>query len=178
MHLLALALPAAALVAATFTAPAPHLQGSPISVPGCTGAVTTTGAPAICEVYGNPVASANDAQLVASGLPPNQFGIFMTSLVGAPPMVVNSGNGWLCINPAGSNGIGRFFYPNQIQSSGPLGQLTLDTTAGQWDLSALPTATGGPYAAMPGMTSHFAAWFREPVGAGWNFSGTALMTWQ
>ncbi len=177
MHLLALALPTATLLAATFTAPAPQLQTSPISVPGCIGAPTATGAPAICEVYGNPIASANDAQLVASGLPPNQFGIFMTGLSSVPAMTVSSGNGWLCINPAGGNGIGRFQGPNQIQSSGPLGTITIDTTAGQWNLASIPTATGS-YATVAGRTNYFAAWFREPVGAGWNFTGTAVMTWQ
>ena len=177
MPRLALAIAVTTLLPASFTAQAHHFSTSPISSPGCTGAVTSTGFPATCEVFGNSIASANDAQLVASGLPANQFVFFFTGLADVPPMTVNSGNGWVCINPAAAGGFGRFAAPNQIKNSGPLGTVTLDTNAGEWTLASIPSPWGN-YAAVAGRTSYFEAWFRDPVGAGYNFTGSAVMTWQ
>ena len=148
-----------------------------ICTPGCVGAVTSTGAPALCEVYGNLDASANDAELRATGVPANQFGLFATGLAQVSPMTVNSGNGWICIDPGAMGGLGRFQGANQIKNSGPTGTFSLDTTAGEWSLASVPTSTG-TYAVIAGTTNHFQAWFRDPVGAGWNFSSSTIVTWQ
>ncbi len=148
-----------------------------ISVPGCVGAITATGSPAICEVYGDIVAANGDAELRASDMPANQFGIFATGLATIAPMTVNSGNGWICINPGAQGGLGRFQGATQIKNTGAGGTFSLDSGAAEWDMTMIPTSTG-TYAAMTGTTSNFQAWFREPVGAGWNFTGSCAVTWQ
>ncbi len=147
-----------------------------ISTPGCVGAVTSTGSPANCVVTGSLNPLNNDAQLTATGLPQNEFGIFATGLAVIPPMTVNSGNGWICINPGALGGLGRFQGANQIKNSGANGTITLDTLTGEWSLSSIPTSTG-TYAAMAGLTSNFQAWFRDQVGLGYNFSGSCAVTW-
>ena len=147
-----------------------------ISSPECVGAPTTTGLPAVCFMYGDPVAANNDALLVAESVPPNEFGIFATGRAGVPAMTLISGNGWVCINTGAMGGLGRFQMGNQIKNSGPNGRFTLDTGASEWSLTSIPTSTGS-YAAMTGITSHFQAWFREPVGAGFNFTGSCSVTW-
>ncbi len=150
---------------------------STVSSPGCVGAVTATGSPAVCEVIGDIVPANNNAEIRASGVPLNQFGIFATGLATIPPSTIFSGNGWICINPVALGGLGRFQGAAQIKNSGLGGTFSLDTTLGEWDLTSMPTSTGS-YAVMAGITSNFQAWFREPVATGHNFSGSCSVTWQ
>lgn len=152
-------------------------EAPPVSDDGCVGANTSTGSPAICEVFGDAVAANNNAVLTASGLPLAQFGIFATGLESIPAQTANSGNGWLCINPNGQGGLGRFQGANQIKSTGTTGVISLDTNSGEWSLAAIPNSNG-TYAAMAGVTSSFQAWFRETGGANFNFSGSCSVTWQ
>lgn len=151
----------------------------PISQAGCIGAVTSTGAPAICQVFGDIVAANDDAVLTASGLPANQFGIFATGLATVPPNTILSGDGWICINPGIMGGLGRFQGSAQIKNSGATGEITLDTNTSEWSLTAVPTSVGS-YATMTGVTANFQAWFRDtPAGnTGFNFSGSCEVTWQ
>ncbi len=148
-----------------------------ISTPVCVGAVNATGAPGTFEVFGDAVAANNNAVLTAGNLPINEFGIFITGLDTIAPNTVFSGNGYVCINPTTQGGLGRFAAANQIKNSGAGGVITLDTNAGEWNLGSIPTSTG-VYAAMMGVTSNFQAWHREQVGAGFNFTSAAAVTWQ
>lgn len=151
--------------------------GGPISSAGCTGNVNATGVPGDIEVNGSAVGANNDAVLRAYNLPLNQFGIFATGLAPIDPGIINTGNGTLCINPGQQGGLGRFASAGQIKNTGTAGEFTLDTNAGEWDLSLIPTSVG-TYAAASGTTSYFQAWHREIAGAGWNFTGSCSVAWQ
>ena len=126
---------------------------------------------------GSAVGADNDAVLRAFNLPANEFGIFATGLAPIAPGTINSGNGTLCINPGAQGGLGRFAAANQIKNTGAAGEITLDTNAGEWDLSMIPTSVG-TYAAAAGVTSYFQGWHREQVGAGFNFTGSCSVSWQ
>ncbi|MEM6674671.1 MAG: hypothetical protein AAF726_17625 [Planctomycetota bacterium] len=140
----------------------------------CSSNANSTGSEALLEVCGSDSAGADNVQLNASSLPNFSFGFFITSqtqgFVATPPGSVGN----LCL---GGN-IGRFVASNQIKSSGATGEFSLDTTAGEWTLSAIPTATG-PYMAMPGITTNFQAWYRDSVGgtAVSNFTNGSSVTW-
>ncbi len=131
--------------------------------------------PGTLEIFGSAVAADNDVLLRVTDLPVNEFGLFVTSLASAPAGTATFGNGYICFNT--SVGMGRFFMANQIKHSGANGVITLDTNASEWSVTAIPTSTGS-YAAMAGTRSYFQAWHREQVGAGFNFSGAASVTWQ
>lgn len=110
---------------------------------------------------GTALASANNFTLTASNLPPNQFGIFVTSMAqGFVPNAGGSSNGNICL--AGS--IGRFFMQSQIQSSGATGEFSL-----QLPLTAFPQGNGF-VSVMSGETWNFQAWYRDSVGQGSNFT--------
>lgn len=143
----------------------------------CTGNPNATGQPGEIGVFGSPFAADDRAVLFASQLPPNQFGIFAVGTVAIPPGTINSGNGTLCINPGAGGGLGRFIAPGQIKSTGPVGLVSLSTTIGEWSLTQVPNGLGF-YSVQAGMTTHFQFWHREPVGLGFNFTGSAVVTWQ
>lgn len=148
-----------------------------ISDPRCTGApYASTGAPGEIVVTGSVFHTDNNARLEASGLPRNEFGLFATGLVPSPRIPV--GNGWLCIDPASGGGVGRFQMPFQIKNSGSTGTMSLDTVAGEWRLTDIPTAMG-TYAATTGITTYFTCWHRESgVGAGSNLTGSCSVLWR
>ncbi len=148
-----------------------------ISQSSCVGASNNTGAPGVLDVVGSASTTANNAILRASGLPTNQMGLFIAGLAPAAPGAINSGNGYVCIDPSTLGGLGRFNGANQMKNSGPNGVFILDTNAGEWNLASIPTSSNS-YAALSGLTSYFSAWHREQVGAGYNFTGAASVTWQ
>lgn len=108
---------------------------------------------------GNLYVSENTLQLVAQGLPHNQFGYF---LVGSSQgsTAISGSQGLLCV----SGQFGRFNRPGQIGFSGSAGTLTLAV-----DLGNLPTFPAS--AVQPGETWNFQAWYRDQnPGATSNFS--------
>ena len=121
----------------------------------CTPAVpNSTGAPAAMSSTGSASVVLNDLVLVASELPLNAFGYFLTSRT----------QGFIA-NPAGSQGnlclggaIGRYVGPGQIQNSGTAGVISLAL-----DLTRTPTPTG-LVAAQVGEVWSFTAWYRDSVG--------------
>ena len=114
----------------------------------CIAEVNSTGAAATISGAGSAVAAANDLTLTASQMPPNTFGIFVVSETqGSVPMA--GGQGTLCLSGA----IGR--YQQSILSAGPAGAFSLSP-----DLTQVP-APSTTYAATPGMTLNFQAWFRD-----------------
>lgn len=114
----------------------------------------SSGQPATISAIGSVQVAANNFVLRASGLPQNQFGIFITSLdQGFIPMPGNS-MGNICLGGA----IGRYNGPGQVQSSGSGSSIEI-----QADLGATPSPTG-PVAVMPGETRNFQAWYRDLVG--------------
>lgn len=133
------------------------------------GAANSTGAPATLSAFGSTSIATNDVTLAASGLPTNQFGIFVTSMVQAfVPGTGGTSNGNLCLGGT----IGRYRLPGQILSSGSSGSFSFTI-----DLTALPQ--GGSFlAAMPGDTWNFQAWHRDGVGLGSNFTHGLEITLQ
>lgn len=153
---------------------APIQPPSPISTPGCVGAVNSTGGPGSLDAFGSAQVALNDVELRASSLPPQQFVLFMTGTAPLAPGVISVGNGFLCIDTAGPQGLGRL---NVIKNSGAQGVATLSTVAGEWNLAALP-GPSATYSAVAGLTSHFQAWHRDVTGAGSNLTGSGTVTWQ
>ena len=115
----------------------------------CSPAVpNSTGQPAEISAFGSIVAGGNPLRLVATDLPPNQFGYFLTSQTQG--FVANPGGskGNLCLGGQ----IARFSA--QIQNSRAAGSFEIDV-----DTTALPTAP--PTAIQPGETWSFQAWYRD-----------------
>lgn len=136
-------------------------SGGFIGTSYCQAAVNSTGVAATLSALGSILASDNSLTLTASGLPTNQFGIFLTSrMQGFSVGAGGTSNGNLCLGGT----IGRFTGPGQLINSGGAGSISLAL-----DLTALPQGAGS-VAAMAGETWNFQAWFRDGVGQGSNFS--------
>lgn len=127
----------------------------------CTAVPNSTGVAGVMSAFGSSIVANNDVTIVASNLPPNQFGIFVTSrMQGFVPMTGGQSNGNLCVGGT----IGRFVGPGQIVNSGAGGTFSITI-----DLTAIPE--GGMFATvMPGDDWNFQAWFRDGVGAGSNLT--------
>ncbi len=127
----------------------------------CTAANNSTGAIGVMSASGSEIASANDLTLTASGLPLNQFGIFVTSMTqGFAPGANGTSNGNICLGGI----IGRFTLPNQIVSSGTGGEFSLAVNLTQFPQGA------GLVTVLSGQTWNFQAWHRDGVGLGSNFT--------
>lgn len=127
----------------------------------CTAALNSSGTVGVMSATGSMSAAANDVELTASGLPPTQFGIFVTSRTqGFVPMGGGTSNGNICLGGA----IGRFNRPGEILATGGSGTITLSL-----DLTNIPQGNGS-VTAMAGESWNFQAWHRDSVGLGSNFS--------
>ena len=125
----------------------------------CPATPNSTGNAAEISATGSNTASDNDVTLAASGVPPMQFGIFLTSMTQAATPVAS---GTLCL---GGNII-RFQGPGQILQADMNGEYALGI-----DISALPA--GVPTPIMAGDTYSFTTWFRDVdpmIGNTANFS--------
>jgi len=118
----------------------------------CNTGANSTGMPASIVAQGSQLVTSNDLTLVAANMPPNQFGIFVTSLTQGTSPMIN-----LCL---GGN-IGRFTMPSQIVNSGPGGTFSLANI----QLNAFPQS-GTLVTVVAGETWNFQAWFRDfgPMG--------------
>ena len=127
----------------------------------CIAATNSTGSIGSMSAIGSPIASQNSVLLMASDMPTNQFGIFVTSrdqgfVMGAG----GTSNGNLCL----SGTLGRFSAPSQILTTGGSGSFDLAI-----DLTMVPEG-GGFASVMAGETWNFQAWHRDTVGLGSNFT--------
>jgi len=132
----------------------------------CTAVANSTGAAASITAQGSIVAADNDLTLLATGMPAQQFGIFVTSQTqGATPIA--SGN--LCV----AGDIVRFQGPGQILQSDLDGEFSL-----QVDTTALPA--GVPTPILQGETWSFTAWYRDTnaMGPTANFSDAVEITFE
>ncbi len=118
------------------------------TVPNSTGALSRLTA------EGSTVVAENDLTLVASDLPLDVFGMFLTSREQGLVVGPGGSQGTLCLG----GGIGRFNGPGQIKNSGSAGTFELTI-----DLNQLPTPSGF-VAALPGETWNFQAWHRDWAG--------------
>jgi hypothetical protein len=94
--------------------------------------------------------SANDLELLTSGVPPGTSGMYF---YGQSPAFVPFGNGYRCV--------GNPLFRLPIQVAGMFGEVNY-----RLDYNALPA--GGSIA--PGQTWNFQLWFRNPAGGGAGFN--------
>jgi len=142
-------------------------MGGPLGTNYCTAATNSTGGAASIDATGSNVAADNDLTLMASGLPPQQFGIFLTSMTQASTPVAS---GTLCVGGS----IIRFQGPGQILQANGAGEYSLAI-----DISALPAGVPTPIVA--GDTYNFTTWFRDidpAIGNTANFSNGYSITFQ
>lgn len=127
----------------------------------CMTAPNSSGLTGTMSGMGSTTAAANSLTLIASGLPNNQFGIFVTSrMQGFVPMAGGTSNGNLCL----SGILGRFSMSGQILNAGSNGEFSLAV-----DTAMIPE--GGSFRTiMAGDTWNFQAWHRDGVGLGSNFT--------
>ena len=148
-------------------------RGEPSSNVGtnyCTGVANSTGAVGNIIASGSLTVGDNNMSLVASDLPTNSFGFYLTSRVQGFIQNPGGSQGNLCLSGA----IGRYVGPGQIQNSGGNGSFTLPL-----DLTQMPTPTG-LVAAQAGETWNFTTWYRDAVGgsATSNFTDGVEVTFQ
>jgi len=108
----------------------------------------STGLAAVIAASGSTSASDNDLTLIASNLPPNQFGYFLVSATQGFIASPGGSQGNLCL----SGSIGRFNA--QIRNSGASGSFSI-----QADLTALPTSPA--HVVLAGETWNFTCWYRD-----------------
>lgn len=124
----------------------------------CFSLPTPSGPGATMGWAGSPSVSANDLQLLASNVPPLQFGLFFYSRTQS---FTSLGGGILCL--------GQPLYriaPVVQASVFGFANLTLDVTS--------PLDPAGQILA--GDTWHFSFWFREPSPSGFNFADGLTVT--
>lgn len=102
-------------------------------------------------MQGSLLAAENNLQLVATDLPMESFGIFITSRSQAVVPLFGGGNGTLLLGSP----VDRFVGPGQVLNSGALGSFRLAI-----DLNAMPLQSS-PVAVQPGETWYFQAWHRD-----------------
>ncbi len=142
----------------------PGSQGPSVGSNYCSAALNSSGAVGRMGASGSAVAAHNNLTLSASGLPPNQFGIFVTSMTqGFVPGTGGTSNGNLCLDGS----IGRYQI---IRNSGAAGAYSLAL-----DLTAIPQGNG-TMSALSGQTWKFQSWFRDGVGLGSNFTDGVSVT--
>ena len=114
----------------------------------CTAEANSTGSAATISVTGSDVVGGNPLTLTASGLPNNQFGMFIVSASGGFVAGPGGSQGNLCIGSP----IGRF--KDQIANSGASGSITASVDTLALPTTPLSTIVGGE-------TWHFQAWYRD-----------------
>ena len=117
----------------------------------CPGQPNSTGVGAALTVAGSNVVGVNQTSLVATRLPANTVGYFLSSRAAAPTPVPGLGQGLLCLAAP----IGRHNRPGEVLTSSPTGRFVLPL-----ELTDIPTPTGS-VAALAGETWHFQAWYRD-----------------
>jgi hypothetical protein len=118
------------------------------------GVVNSTGNSGTIGGTGTNIVANNDLALVASNLPMNAFGYFLTSRTQGLVNQPGGSLGVLCLGGA----IGRYTGPGQIQNTGTTNSFSLAL-----NLSQTPTPTG-LVAVVAGETWNFQAWHRDAVG--------------
>ncbi len=116
--------------------------------------VNSSGSPGTISMSGSRLVSANNFTLDATGLPQNQFAMFLNSQGNTYSHMPGGAQGSLCLGGAG-HPLGRHNRSHEIRNTGTGGVMSLTL-----DLNDLPTAHG-IRAIVAGETWHFQAWFRD-----------------
>jgi len=120
----------------------------PITMNYCVAATNSTGSGGVMGSHGSGSLLLNDFALDASGLPPNQIGLFY---YGPGQAAAPFGDGLRCVS-AGAVGVFRLNPPTPING---LGETTRPI-----DMTSPPTANG---TLSPGSTWNFQYWYRDPA---------------
>ncbi len=140
--------------------------GTGIGSAYCSTRLNASGRLGEIHADGSLFASDNNLTLFVSNVPQNQTGIFVTSQTQDFVWLAGgTSNGHVCVGGS----IGRF---GAIRNSGPAGAYTLTV-----DLTAIPQGNG-QMSALAGQTWNFQSWFRDPMGAGSNFTNGVAVTLQ
>ena len=136
----------------------------------CTAVANSTGNTADMSALGSSSVAANNVTLMASEMPNNAFGFFLTSQTQGFIQNPGGSQGNLCL----TGSIGRYVGPGQIQNSGSTGSISLAI-----NLAQTPQPTGF-VAIAAGQTWNFTAWHRDVVGgaATSNFSDGLSISFQ
>ena len=126
--------------------------------------LNSTGMSAEVFALGSSIVACNLLSLVATDLPPNQFGYFLASETQGFVPFAGGSQGNLCL----AGNIARFVQ--QVQSSGPDGSFSISV-----DLTSIPTTP--PHTVLAGETWNFQAWFRD-VGNNSNFTDGVSILFQ
>lgn len=102
--------------------------------------------------FNDPSSIESPVRLVARDLPPNQFGMIVSSFNFSAPFSPANSAGSLCLFP----NIGRYNRPGEIRFTGTNGSFTFDVARDNLRLGTTTTT------AMPGTTFGFQAWYRDP----------------
>lgn len=155
-----------------FASPGP---GASMGQNFCVAALNSNNTFGRMTAIGSLIASEDKVRLEATGLTPEAFAYFLTSTSPGFSVAPGGSVGNLCL----SGNIGRYVSPSQIKNSGPEGRVTLDTRAGEWSLTAHPTATGSVPVAV-GETWYYTAWYRDISGgmAVSNFADGVAVTYR
>ena len=127
--------------------------GGNIGTNYCTAVANSTGSTGDISATGSTIAANNDVTLMASALPNNAFGFFLTSMTQG--FIANPGGstGNLCLGGS----IGRYVGPGQVQNTGTVGSFSLVL-----NLNQTPSPTGF-VAISTGQTWNFQAWHRDQI---------------
>jgi len=136
----------------------------------CPPVPNSTGVGSAIAATGSNSVAANNVTLLASQMPNNAFGYFLTSLTQGVIMNPGGSQGNLCLTGA----IGRYVGPGQIKNSGATGSFSLAI-----DLTQTPQPTGF-VSISAGQTWNFTTWHRDAIGgvATSNFTGGLSIAFQ
>lgn len=142
-----------------------HVVYMEAPIPGSVGAnycgpmtPNSSGVPSSLRATGSRSLLSNDLVLEASDLPPNQFGVLLSSQGRDYQPILAHSPGTLCLG--GTHAIGIHHRPQDIRHSGSMGTFAIPV-----DASALPL-NGSTYAVQPGDTLYFQVWHRETSASG------------
>lgn len=143
---------------------------APLGASFCAPVANSTGRSGELFAVGSPAVATNDLTLIATRLPVNALGYFVTGTARASVANPGGSQGVLCVGGT----LGRFSAPGQVQTAGAAGALAL-----RIDLTRVPTATGN-VAVLVGETRVFQAWHRDTAngGATSNFTRGVELTFQ
>ena len=130
-----------------------YAAGPPIGQSYCTAVPNSTGQIGNLEAFGSPIAANNGVSLVASSLPPYEFGLFLTSATPGFVPAAGGSMGNLCLGGA----IGRYVQPGQVMNAGAAGVIALPI-----DLTQTPQGAGF-VSVLAGQTRSWQVYHRDGV---------------
>ncbi len=143
-----------------------YATGDPIGQSYCAAVPNSTGQVGNLEAFGSSVAANNAVSLVASSLPPFEFGLFLTSSTQGFVPAAGGSMGNLCLGGA----IGRYVQPGQVMNAGAAGVIVLPI-----NLTQTPQGTGF-VSVLAGQTRSWQVYHRDGISS--NYTQGLSVTFQ